>query len=432
MKSVAAKALRILFFVLTVFVAGGGVYLGLLWRGDGSPPPEEPAPAAPVKWMEARQFFVEEWTEVVGSTQPLPDRAARITSPIEGRVVSVLQGADGSSLVEGQVVKKGDIIVQLDSVLAKANRDKAEAAEEELRQLTKQAAVAVKLAEIDVVRLTELTKHSSIDERLVLVSSIDMAKARLVLLDAESKQKAAESREITAKKEIEGLNKLLQLSSLTAPIDGRLGRLLVVQGQTLPSGTLVADIVNIDEKIDVLCFVPPHVARRLKKGQPARIGAVGEPQRGAAALVEGKLEFIANQAEVDTGNIAVKIRFPNSKLGLGSNLTLRLRVLTTPGKACLTLPTSALFEDQDPPTVIVVEDYKVVKTPDGKEVEMGKARRLRAKLGIRDRVLNLVEVVGLEDPENKWKGSLDDVKFVVERGQGLRNGDAIRLEVEED
>jgi hypothetical protein len=118
------------------------------------------------------------------------------------------------------------------------------------------------------------------------------------------------------------------------------------------------------------------------------------------------------------------------------------------------------MEDQDPPAVIVVEDHKeeITKDDQDKEKELrrshregkidqatldreldklkkwetGKARKLRVRVGIRDRVLHLVEILGLDDPEKKWQGSLETAKFVVERGLGLRNDDAIRLEVEED
>jgi HlyD family secretion protein len=422
----------VIFLAAALVFAGAGAFLWASWPSGGTAPPvaEEAPPPAPVKWMEARQFFVEEWVEVLGTTQPLAHRAARITAPVEGRVISVLQGANDKTMVEGQRLKKGDIIVQLDATLVKANRGKAEATQEELKQLTKQAEYAMKLAEIDVTRLGELIKTSAAYEKLPLVSRIEMDKAKLALQDAESKLKAAQLRELTNKQEFQALDQQVMLHTLTAPIDGRLGRILVVQGQTLASGTLVADVVDIDEMIDVLCFVPPGVAKRLKNGQVARVGALDEPVN-SAANVEGKVEFIADQAEADTGNFAVKIRFPNDQLALRSNTMLRVRVLTTPGKACLTLPVSALFEDQDPPAVIVVDDYKQVTTKEGKEIETGTARKLRVKLGIRDRGLRLVEILGLEDPENQWRGNLEEAKFVIERGRGLRNGDAIRLDVED-
>ncbi len=430
MKAVNSNLRLAIFIAGAILLAVGLVWAGLRYGRGEVPPAVDIPPAAPVKWIEARQFFVEEWTEAIGTTQPLPDRVARITAPTEGHVVSVLQAADGKTMVEGQIVKKGDVIVQLDIRHSKAQRDKAEATFEELKQLTEQVKIAARLHDMDFQRLVDLSNTSKPGSGpLTLVSPIEMEKARLSQQDSAAKLKAAEYRQLAAALELQALDEHLHQHTLTAPIDGRLGRLLVVLGQTLPAGTLVADVVNIDEKIDVLCFVPPHVAKRLKKGQPARIGGIDEKQSGVNP--EGAVEFIADQAEVDTGNFAVKVRFPNHELGQRVNTTLRMRMLTTPGKACLTLPESAVFMDQDPPTVVVVEEHKLEKNAEGKEIETGKARKLQVTLGIRDRALHLVEVLSLRDPENKWTGTLDTAKFVIERGQGLRTDDPIRLEVED-
>src|SRR5437764_4403914 len=80
-------------------------------------PAEEKLPPAPVKWEGIRQLFLEEWTELVGTTQPLPDHAARVTAPVEGRVMSVLQGGSNKPIVEGQPVEKGAVLAQLDATV---------------------------------------------------------------------------------------------------------------------------------------------------------------------------------------------------------------------------------------------------------------------------------------------------------------------------
>lgn len=408
-----------------------GIAQVFLVAGCGRPaaPAEETPSPAPVKWMEARELFIEEWTELLGTTQPLPDRAARITAPIEGQVVSVLLDSQGRPVTEGQAVKKGDVIVQLDDRIARANRDKTEAAHEELKHQVLQADFAVKLAEIELRRLQELTGKG--EATSVLVSPIEVEKARVALEEAKSKRQGALLHLTSGEKELKAIDEQLKLYTLTAPLDGRLGRVQVVPGQTLAPGTVVTEIIDLDKEIDVLCFVPPHTARRLQLGQQARIGGIAEQGAGDEASAAGTVQFIADQAEVDTGNFAVKVRFPNSQARLRGNVTLRLRVLTTPGKAALTLPELAVMEDQDPPAVLVVEDYKQ-ETKEGKEIETGKARVLRAKLGVRDRVLHLVEILGLDDPDKKWQGTRETAKFIIEKGQGLRNGDPVKLEVEEE
>lgn len=411
-------------------------------------PAEEKSPA-PVKWIEARQLFLQEWTEIVGTTQALPSRTARVTAPVEGRVMSVLHDADGKPVIEGQQVKKGTVIALLDSSIAEANRDKSAAAQDELKQQIRQAELDVKLADIEVRTKEELSRKNPIPGGVSLVSPIELDRARVALETAQSKQKAAELRQASGAKELKALNEQLKLYTLTAPIDGRLGRLLVAPGQTLAVGSLVSEVLDLEQHIDVLCFVAPHVAERLKDGQKAQIGAVeeqaspspkmadedkdGEEKPKKSTTPEGKIVYIAEQAEADTGNFAVKVRFGNSGLGLRMNTVLRLRVLTHPGKACLSLPDKAVMEDVDPPSVIVVENHDVKENPETKkDEEVGVARKLRVKIGLRDQVLHAVEILGLDDKENKWKGDLETAKFVIERGQGLKTGDTVKLEEEDE
>src|SRR5262249_43988320 len=118
----------------------GIALLAGLSAGCRRPPAAEETPSpAPVKWEEARQFFVQEWTEILGTTQALPDRSARVTAPVEGQVVSVLPDAQGKPVTEGRLVQKGEVIVRLDDRLVQANRAKVEANRDEAKQHIKQA-----------------------------------------------------------------------------------------------------------------------------------------------------------------------------------------------------------------------------------------------------------------------------------------------------
>src|SRR5262249_21016647 len=151
-------------------------------------------------------------------------------------------------------------------------------------------------------------------------------------------------------------------------------------------------------EIDVLCFVPPHTAARLAGDQPAKMAKDGNEEADAA---RGKVVYIAVQAHPETGNLAVKVRFPNRALRLKANAVLRVEVLTTPEKERLTIPEAAVMEDVELPAVVVVEGVETKKDEHGHDEKIGKVRKLRPILGVRDRHRHVVELLGLEDPEKK-------------------------------
>ena len=156
----------------------------------------------------------------------------------------------------------------------------------------------------------------------------------------------------------------------------------------------------------------------------------------ASPQAEGEVAFISNQADPDTGNFAVKVRFSNKEARLPANRVVRVRVLTTPGRECLSIREAAVSEDEQRPTVVVVLNVKTEKNAEGKEETTGIARRLEAVLGIRDRTLHQVEILRLEDPEKdpakKWHGDVKDALIVVDGGHGLQTGDTVKLDVEEE
>lgn len=405
--------------------------IGLTGCGGAPAPAENPLPA-PVKWEPSLPLVLEEWTELVGTTTPLPNHVARVSSPIEGRVLWTLKDQKGKTVSEGQHVDPGTVLIQLDPILIDANLVKVSANLAVFIHKEEEARIHEKLAQVDVDRLRDLRGNGG---SLTAVSPIEIEKAKIGLEDAKSKVMGARFEIEAARKDLESLQAQRKLYDIVTPIKGRLGRVLVVPGQTIPAGTPVAEIVDVEDQIDVLCFVSGHVIRALAIDQPARLGGL-EDNAGNSGDVEGKIVFLAPQGETDTGNIAVKVRFPNRALVLRANTTARVRVLTKPGKPCRSLPESAFMEDQYPPTVVAVEDIETKKNAEGKEEQVGKARVLKATIGMRDRVLHQVEILGLEDPEpdpkKRWKGTLENAMFVVQKGHGLQTGDNVKLEVDEE
>jgi RND family efflux transporter MFP subunit len=389
-----------------------------------TPAAEEEVHSAPVKAVAARALSLGEWNDLLGSTQPLPNHSARISAAVEGRVLALAVGAKGRPITEGDDVKAGDAVFHLDDRIIRANLASRKATLLDLAEQKRQSAIAVELAQ-----LTQRSKEGLFHRKPEpLASQLDVDMARLTLEDALSKQKGVEAKQLATQEDVKVLEEQLRLYTLQAPIPGRLGLLQVVPGQVLAVGTLAAEVVDLEE-IDVLCFVPPHVAAQLACGQPARLSSSDSAE---SAEPTGKVVFIAVQAQADTGNFPIKVRFPNHDLKLRSNTVVRIDVQTKPEKERLTIPEAALSEDQDPPGVIVVVKLETKKNAEGKEEKLGKAKRLKAQVGVRDRRWKVVEILGLEAGEKKESFPLTDALFVTEGGQGLQDDDVVKLDEEEE
>ena len=369
------------------------IFLGC---NNQAPKPPEKAPAAPVTAEKAEEESLTQTTELFGTIQPVVTNVAKITANVSAPVLSILKGTDGRTLVEGQRVREGDVVVQLDDRILKEQR--------------KQADVAVRTAQRKVEQQQQIKKETP-----KAFSQFDLDNAVFALEDAEAKLKEKDEQ--------------LRLYTLKAPITGRLGRILVQQGQAVSPGTVIADVINLEDEIDALCFAPPYLARRLQLHQPAFIGA--NQNEGP----EGEVVFIAQQAEPDTGQFAVKVRFSNRAQFIWqrewrANTVVRVQISTQFRPKTWVIPLTALIEDRDPPTVVIVHDLKTEKNEEGKEEKVGKAQLLSAEVGLRDR--EHVEILSLRTLEKKEPVAIQEVWFVTKGAQGLHDDDAVKLEEEEE
>ena len=414
--------------ILAVSLIAFGLILPALLAGckGAAAAPEEEHPEAPVQAQPATKILMGEWTDLFGSTQPLPNRSARISTAVEGHVLSVLGDGKGSVVVEGQQVKAGDVIVRLDDRVLRANRAKLQATLSDFEEQQKQAGYALELATIDVNRLKDLIRTSG--GSLAPVSQVELDKAHVLQKDAQSKMRAMAAKQAGAQADLKALDEQMEFFTLRAPIAGRLSIVQAVPGQTLSPGTVVADVLDL-EQIDVLCYAPPAAAARLALDQPAKLllEEAASPDHKQPLL--GKVAFIGVQAQPETGNVPVKVRFPNPNYRIRAHAVVRVFVLTKPEQERLTIPESAIAADRDIPTVVAVQDVKTEKKA-GVDQTTGKVRHLQVILGVRDRDRRVVEILGLEDPATKERVALAGLLFVTAGGNGLQNDDLVKLQEE--
>src|SRR5262249_27744253 len=151
----------------------------------------------------------------------------------------------GKRIAEGQLINKDDVLAQLDPAAFVANREKAEASKKVVMAEKEAAELAVRQAELDVRRLTELRRQQDASS-LPLASQIELEKAVAALDTARAHARADDRKLEAADKDISALNQQISLYTLTAPCAGRLGRLQIVLGQTVPAGTVIADVVDVE------------------------------------------------------------------------------------------------------------------------------------------------------------------------------------------
>jgi RND family efflux transporter MFP subunit len=388
------------------------IALAFIPAGCRKPAPPEEELLAPVKVVSAKLTDdLDESTELIGATQPLPGQLSRITAPVEGHVENILTDEEGKPLVEGQRVKKHSVVVQLDDRVARANNEKLSSMLAEGNEVRKQADLAHELALLELKRLENLNTPGS-SGTIPLVAKIEIEKAQLA--DAKSKQKASFFKEKTLKAELAAAAVQLDFYKLRAPIDGYLGAIQVVPGQTLMPGTAVAEVINLDQ-IDLVCFAPPNSFKKLRLDQDAVLGGI-----------QGKVAFLGIQAQPDTGNFMVKIRFPNKDLRLRANELRSVHVQTQAKKKRWTIPEAVVMEDQDPPVVVTVVNIEKKQDKEKHEFLAGKARKLRVILGVRDREKQVVEILKLEDADHK-EVPIADVRFISEGGHGLHENDLLKI-----
>src|ERR1700693_2300650 len=69
--------------------------------GRGEAPAPEEVPPANVKWQGPSSVALEEWTELVGTTVPLPYHVAHVSAAVQGQVVEVFGDPTKKPMTDG-------------------------------------------------------------------------------------------------------------------------------------------------------------------------------------------------------------------------------------------------------------------------------------------------------------------------------------------
>ncbi len=304
-----------------------------------APPKAAPPPVPKVTVSQPQSGIVTNWDEYPGHLEAVE------MVEVRARVVGYI---DSIHFRDGAEVKKGDLLMVIDPRPYESELKRAAAQRH-------QAETRLDLAQNDLKRAEGLkgTKAISEEEYDSRSKAVREAEAGLV---------AAKASETTAR-----LN--LEYTQVKAPIDGKIGRRLVTQGnfvQLQGGGGPATVLATIVSQQPIYCYFDAEEQAFLqytKNGNStnalicelALVGEDGFPHKG-------HIDFIDNQVDPKTGTIRMRGVFDNEDRALVPGLFAKVRVPAGQPEQCLLIPEVAIGSDQGRKFVYLVNKDNVVET----------------------------------------------------------------------
>jgi RND family efflux transporter MFP subunit len=307
--------------------------------------PAEPPPAAPVA-VTVSYPVEREVTDYADFTARI---AAVDCVEVRAHVWGYLQKVN---FKEGALVKKGDVLFELDPrpYQAMLNQAKAKVAQDEAQFAYDEAEHQRNLSLI----ATRAVSQSDLD-KTAAARSVDIANV-------------AADKAVVASRQLD-----LEYSKVTAPISGRVSRYLVTVGNLVQSGdqasvTLLTTIVSVDPMYAYF-DVDERTVQRI--WQSIREGKASRPWPVSLGLAteegfprQGTINFVDNQVNPKTGTLRARGVFSNNDEALSPGFFARVRVPVGPSHKALLVTDRALDNDQGRKIVYVVNDeHEVVTRP---------------------------------------------------------------------
>jgi multidrug efflux system membrane fusion protein len=165
----------------------------------------------------------------------------------------------------------------------------------------------------------------------------------------------------------------VEFTQVRAPIDGRISRHFVSEGNLINGGTaqstLLTTIVSLDP---IYCYFEADERAYLKYARLARAGERPSSRdvRNPAALAladesgfphQGYIDFVDNRLDPNTGTMTGRAVFPNPDPILTPGLFARVRIPGSGRYQALLIPDEAVGSDQSQKFVFAVNDEHLVE-----------------------------------------------------------------------
>ena len=385
--------------------------------GPGGPGARRPGAGAfgaqtmPVGVAQARVQNVDVYLNGLGAVTPTATATVRVR--VDGQLQKL-------HYKEGQVVKAGDLLAEIDPRALQAALTQAEG------QLARDRALLAS-ARLDLKRYQTLLAQDSIASQ-----QVDTQAA--LVKQYEGTVKADEGSVASARLQ-------LSFTRVTAPISGRLGlRQADVGNNVTTSDTNGLVIITQLQPITAIFSIPedniPAVLRQLQTGRKLPAQAWDREQK--KKLADGVLLTIDNVVDSTTGTVKLKAQFPNTDYALFPSQFVNVRLQLNTEEGATVIPTAAIQRGAKGLFVYVVKQDNTVTVRNiktgpvqddltvitdgvavGETVVIDGLDRLREGAKV-----EAVTRGGADDPATKLTTENPDARRHGKRGQGQGQGGA--------
>ena len=271
-------------------------------------------------------------------TRPMPVRVQAVGNILAAESVSVRSQVTGPladvRFTEGQDVQQGQVLFTIDPRPFQAQLEQAQA------ELTRVQASA-QFARREAARYQELFKQGLV--------------ARSQQEQVTSNASAAEAMARAARSAVETARLQLSYATIRAPLSGRSGRVLVDRGNLVQANATDLVVINQVRPIEVSFTVPADSVNEIRRRAAANELEVAAIQAGDTTPAAGRLTFIDNRVDPQTGTIQLKATFPNDDARLWPGQFATVVVTLGVENDAIVVPSAAVQTGQQGTYVFVVK-----------------------------------------------------------------------------